>query len=678
MPLAKKTVATLASLALALSLVPFGPAFAVPGDAAGEGGEPPAEAPEDPGAPEPLPPEDPADTPADTPADPQLEGGGAGEPSEEGTGGEEPAPVLEDGCYTIASALDPGLLLDVPWASEEGGAALSLHHGKGVLNQRFRIERGDDGFYSIRAVHSALALDVEGASEAPTARVIQWSYSGDANQRWAVEASGDGLFEITSKATGMALDVAWGEAVEGARVQVYPANGGANQRFVLTADESVPLSGGLYSLSPAHAPGMRVDVEGASASAGANVLLWGPNSGSNQKFQVESAGGSEFTLRSLCSGLYLAADGANVCQMPDPSSESARWRAVPGLGGISLVSASAGLCMDVDWAGSHDGCNVGLWERNGQANQAFRFSPVPVVDDGCYALVSAVGSRVLDVSWASRDNGAPVVAWPWHDAGNQKWNVSSNGDGTYRVENARSRRVLDTEGATGAPGSAAIQWGWNGGSNQRWEVLPTGDGWFYLRASNGLYLGVAGAGDYDGAPLQGLAGDASNAQRFRFMQTSYTPVPEAVKRPDGSWDWYNEGGYLDREGAVSRIISTARSLLGVPYVWLGVYPEDGGMDCASFTWYVYRQLGITIGFETYDQMNDGYRVGSLSEAKAGDLILMYYGGWPNYNPFLPEHVVLYAGDGMIYEEPDFGGHCQFVPLWSKGAGKMEIRRIIHD
>ncbi|MBC2890772.1 RICIN domain-containing protein, partial [Gordonibacter massiliensis (ex Traore et al. 2017)] len=443
--------------------------------------------------------------------------GGAGEPA--------PAPALEDGDYTIASALDPSLLLDVPWASESAGEGVALYRGKGVLNQRFRIERGEDGFYSIRAVHSALALDVEGASAAPAAGVIQWPYSGAANQRWGIEVGEDGLCVISSMATGMVLDVAWGAAVEGARVQVFPANGGANQRFALSADESVPLSDGLYSIGPSHAPRMRLDIDGSSASAGANVLLWEPNLGSNQKFQAERVGDSEFTFRSLCSGLYLAADGANVCQMPDGSSEAVRWRPAPGLGGISLVSVATGLCMDVDWAGSSNGCNVGLWQRNGQANQAFRFSAVPVVDDGCYALVSAVGGRVLDVSWASRDNGAPVVAWSWHDAGNQKWNVASNGDGTYRVASARSRKVLDTEGATGAPGSAAIQWEWNGGSNQRWEVIPSGDGWFYLRASNGLYLDVAGAGDYDGVPLQGwgFTGDGSAAQRFRFMQTSYVP-----------------------------------------------------------------------------------------------------------------------------------------------------------
>ncbi len=145
----------------------------------------------------------------------------------------------------------------------------------------------------------------------------------------------------------------------------------------------------------------------------------------------------------------------------------------------------------------------------------------------------------------------------------------------------------------------------------------------------------------------------------------------------GYWYWFDRyTGALDRQGAINTIMSTANSLLGVPYVWLGVYPQDGGMDCASFTWYVYKQLGIDIGFETYDQMYSGFHVSSLAEAQPGDIILMYYGGWPNYNPSLPEHVVLYAGNGMIYEEPDFGMCCRYVSLSAKGATRIEIRRIL--
>ena len=160
------------------------------------------------------------------------------------------------------------------------------------------------------------------------------------------------------------------------------------------------------------------------------------------------------------------------------------------------------------------------------------------------------------------------------------------------------------------------------------------------------------------------------------LQFGYALPMGATRLSDGSYLWCNARG-VDRSDAIDKVIWIARSCLGIPYVWLGKYPEDGGMDCASFTWHIYcRNLGIDIGFETYDQMYAGRRVSSLSEALPGDLILMYYGGWPNYNPLLPEHVVLYAGNGMIYEEPDFGKYCQYVPLASKGAGKIEIRRII--
>lgn len=150
-----------------------------------------------------------------------------------------------------------------------------------------------------------------------------------------------------------------------------------------------------------------------------------------------------------------------------------------------------------------------------------------------------------------------------------------------------------------------------------------------------------------------------------------------TKLQNGAYLWISAQG-VDRQDAIDRVMRTARSCLGIPYVWDGMWPEDGGMDCSSFTWYVYNRQGIVLGEDTYHQISDGYRVGSLSKAKPGDLILMYFNSHPNFNPLLPEHVVLYAGGGMIYEEPDFGGRCQYVSLASKKASKIEIRRIIAD
>ena len=144
----------------------------------------------------------------------------------------------------------------------------------------------------------------------------------------------------------------------------------------------------------------------------------------------------------------------------------------------------------------------------------------------------------------------------------------------------------------------------------------------------------------------------------------------ALKCSNGTYIWVNGDGHTDQWAAIDVLMSSARSVLGVPYVWLGHYPQDGGMDCASFTYWCYKQLGITIDFETYGQVYEGVEV-SLADARPGDLILMYFS-----SPWVPEHVVMYAGNGMVYEEPTFGGHCQYVPLSSKNAGQVIVRRVL--
>ncbi|MBX9035476.1 C40 family peptidase, partial [Gordonibacter massiliensis (ex Traore et al. 2017)] len=166
------------------------------------------------------------------------------------------------------------------------------------------------------------------------------------------------------------------------------------------------------------------------------------------------------------------------------------------------------------------------------------------------------------------------------------------------------------------------------------------------------------------SPVDGYWYDANNDGALSLVST------RAIRLGNGTYLWIDASGRENRQDAINRLMAAADSVLGVPYVWLGRYPEDGGMDCASFTYWCYRQLGITIDFETYGQVYDGRGV-SLSEAAPGDLILMYFS-----SPGVPEHVVMYAGNGMIYEEPTFGGHCQYVPLSAKNAGYVVVRRIL--
>lgn len=438
------------------------------------------------------------------------------------------------------------------------------------------------------------------------------------------------------------LDVAGGSSADGADVRVWASNMTGAQRVVAKADAET----GLYELTFA-GTGKALDVSGAGTAAGTNVQQWTANGAKAQRWAISEN-----------------ADGT-----------------------YSVESALAeGLSLDVAGAGDFDGAGIDVWPANGTAAQRFSFVPAPArvepagrtVDDGVYELVGAGSGKALDVSGASRADGANVQVWTRNDTGAQKWRLSASGSG-WQLLNCRSKKALDVDNAGSADGTNVQQWSSYGNAAQTWSVEYAGGGAYKLvNAGAGKPLDVAGAGGWDGANVAVWSDNGTLAQRFRLVPTTYTPQTGAYQRSDGSWDWYNSEGDWDRDGAINRILSTANSLLGVPYVWLGVYPQDGGMDCASFTWYLYRQLGIDIGFETYDQMYSGVPVWSLSDAKPGDLVLMYDNGWPNYVPGLFEHVVLYAGNGMIYEEPTFGGQCQYVSIWSKGMGNIKIRRILAD
>ena len=120
------------------------------------------------------------------------------------------------------------------------------------------------------------------------------------------------------------------------------------------------------------------------------------------------------------------------------------------------------------------------------------------------------------------------------------------------------------------------------------------------------------------------------------------------------------------DSLASKVVDSALSRIGIPYVWGGESMAEGGYDCSGLMQYAYGEHGISLSRTTYTQVNEGTSVGSLSEAKPGDLI--FYGGTP------PTHVAMYIGDGQVVHAPFTGEVIKVAP-----ATMMEIsaiRRII--
>ena len=326
------------------------------------------------------------------------------------------------------------------------------------------------------------------------------------------------------------------------------------------------------------AGGRVLDVAGGSAASGANAQTWSWNGTPAQRWLVKSAGDGLVTLESLCSGMLLTAEGGTALLRPADGSASQLWRAVPSdAGGVSLVSKATGRALDVSGAGDWDGADAQTWTPNGTAAQSWVAEWAGCVGAGTYEVLCAADWRALDVSGGSRANGANVQFWSANDSGAQKWELSDAG-GAWELSNCRSGKALDVYNWGWEDGTNVQQWSRSGSTAQRWRVEYAGGGAYRLvNEAAGKPLDESGAGGWDGANAQVWTDNGTAAQRFRLVPTTYTPpVTGAVQRGDGSWDWYNDDGDWDRSGAINKILSTANSLLGVPYVWLGVYPQDGG------------------------------------------------------------------------------------------------------
>ncbi|MFJ8269303.1 NlpC/P60 family protein [Streptomyces sp. NPDC094154] len=104
-------------------------------------------------------------------------------------------------------------------------------------------------------------------------------------------------------------------------------------------------------------------------------------------------------------------------------------------------------------------------------------------------------------------------------------------------------------------------------------------------------------------------------------------------------------------------LAFAREQIGKPYVWGAAGP--GSYDCSGLTQAAWKAAGVTLPRAARDQAQAGTAV-PLSEARPGDLVFFAF-----FDD--PEHVGLYAGDGVLIHAPRPGDRVREEPVHHDGA-----------
>lgn len=149
---------------------------------------------------------------------------------------------------------------------------------------------------------------------------------------------------------------------------------------------------------------------------------------------------------------------------------------------------------------------------------------------------------------------------------------------------------------------------------------------------------------------------AEEMRQAGFIEEFYIVAPEeypAAKR-----------GELGEAYLREELVRSARSFIGVPYLWGGASAETG-FDCSGLTMTVYQLNGFDLPRTSQEQFAVGIPV-DRSSLEKGDLLFFSRGGGK------VSHVGIYAGGGRFIHAPRRGTRIT-LDILSKGPyGRMYL------
>ncbi|RYF50650.1 MAG: hypothetical protein EOO38_05155, partial [Cytophagaceae bacterium] len=223
----------------------------------------------------------------------------------------------DNGWYKIAPLFNNFRSLEIAGVSNADGAVAQSWDYLDGFNQQWRVVPTEqirptttvaNGTYTLTPRHAQdKVLEVYGFAGANGDAVDIWTANGGDNQKFLLDKQDDGTYRIrTALAGNRTVELPYGDTNNGNKVKLFDDNGSAGQRWYL-----IPTDNGWFKIAPLGDIGKSFEVAGISTANGALVQNWDYLSGNNQQWKLTPTG----AIFGLSAPTYTVAEGAGTASL---------------------------------------------------------------------------------------------------------------------------------------------------------------------------------------------------------------------------------------------------------------------------------------------------------------------------------------------------------------------------
>ena len=251
----------------------------------------------------------------------------------------KPQAVLQDGVYLIRNSADTNYHWDIANCSTEDGANLQVWAAEEIEDQhRFAMQHDEEGYYTIRALHSGKLVDVDATALEAGTNIQQYTPNGTDAQKWLIIQNSDGSYSFVSKCNGRYLDLeGGGQPINGQNIFCWTGNGTTAQKWYPTPTSNLTV--GEYIISAAGATSLRV------CAADGGIRLRENEYAST--FELRYASDGRGLLQDKDTQEYLCINADGTVGLTAASEAAAHWNVITNTdGSYSFVAAENGRYLN--------------------------------------------------------------------------------------------------------------------------------------------------------------------------------------------------------------------------------------------------------------------------------------------------------------------------------------------